>query len=351
MFGMKRNNAALVAVLMCSGFGAAAFGQDSSSQAGQPAPVQQDPSPGWHRFGERAPDPNAGTSAPAPVMEQAPQQQQQFPQQQQQFPQQQIQSQPQGQSQSYATPSSLVVPAGTWVTVRMNQGLSSDRNQPGDAFTATLAEPLVAQGLVVARRGMTVGGRVSTAQKAGRVSGTASIGVELTELSLVDGQQIPVKTQLVARQGDTSVGRDIAAAGTTTGLGAAIGAAAGGGIGAAIGAGAGLVVGATGVLSTRGRPSIIYPETVLTFRLEQPLTISSQNMMAFQPAREQDYRPNQNMQGPGYRAGTPYPAPAPAYGYAPAPYPYVYGPAYYGYPSFSFYARPGFFYRGYGRRW
>src|SRR5207245_855044 len=43
----------------------------------------------------------------------------------------------------------LSVPAGAWITVRVNEPLSSDRNQPGDTFTATLAQPLVANGRVI----------------------------------------------------------------------------------------------------------------------------------------------------------------------------------------------------------
>ena len=37
---------------------------------------------------------------------------------------------------------------------------------------------------------------------------------ELTELGLVDGRQVQVKTRLMQRRGDTSVGRDAAAIGT-----------------------------------------------------------------------------------------------------------------------------------------
>ena len=56
--------------------------------------------------------------------------------------------------------------------------------------------------------------------------------------------------------------------GVTTGAGAAIGAAAAGGSGAAIGAGAGFVASIAGVLLTRGKPTVIPPEDILTFRLE-----------------------------------------------------------------------------------
>src|SRR5215472_4542293 len=123
-------------------------------------------------------------------------------------------------------PAHLTIQPGTFVTVRLNQALSSDRNQPGDAFSATLVRPVVVDGVVVAQRGQTVGGRVAEAKKAGRVSGVSRLGVQLTELTLVDGQQLPIQSQLVSRTGPTSVGRDAAAIAGTTGLGAAVGAAA-----------------------------------------------------------------------------------------------------------------------------
>src|ERR1700742_1217045 len=43
-------------------------------------------------------------------------------------------------------PPQITIPAGTWLTVRVNQVLSSDHNRTGDAFTATLAQPVIAQG-------------------------------------------------------------------------------------------------------------------------------------------------------------------------------------------------------------
>ncbi len=152
-------------------------------------------------------------------------------------------------------PSQLTLPAGTWISVRTDQVLSSDHNLAGDAFSATLAQPLVANGFVVARRGQILSGRVADAVKAGRVKGTSRLALELTDITLADGQNVPVHTQLIDYSGGTSQGRDAAAIGTTTGIGAAVGAAAGGGVGAGIGAGAGAAASTIGVLLTRGRPT------------------------------------------------------------------------------------------------
>jgi hypothetical protein len=244
-------------------------------------------------------------------------------------------------------PARMTIPAGTFVTVRVDQFLSSDKNQAGDGFSATLSRPLVADGFVIARRGQTLGGQVTEAQKAGRVKGVSRLAVQLIALTLVDGQQVPIETELDNLKGPTSNGRDAAAMGGTTITGAAIGAAAGGGVGAGIGAGAGFLVSTIGVLVTRGRPTVIYPESRLTFRLAKAVTFSTDRApQAFVAVNTPGYDQPSRAQGPplAYQSSCGYsgcPAPAPYY-YPPAYYPYYWG------PSFSFWYGPGF-YGGYGR--
>jgi hypothetical protein len=311
---------------------AQASGDASAQQAG-PQISQSSPNPQ-----NGAPSTYPESSYPQPVP--------QYPVQQNQ-PQQRPPMQPQG---GYAqVPAQITIPAGTYLTVRVNQRLSSDHNQVGDPFSATLMKPLVANGVVVAEPGQTIGGRIAQVQKSGHVSGLAKLGVELTDLALVDGQQIPIKTMLVSRTANSTTGRDAGAIAGTTALGAAAGAAADWGRGAAIGAGAGAAVGIVGVLITRGQPSVIYPEQELTFRIEEPLTISTEHS----PQAFRYVQPNEYSNQVAYGPGPGYPA-APAYAVAPSPY---YGYPYYGYPyypysGFSVFVGPGFYYgpRFYGYR-
>jgi hypothetical protein len=245
-------------------------------------------------------------------------------------------------------PAQITLPAGSWISIRVNQPLSSDHNHQGDTFSATLADPIVAQGFVIARRGQTLEGRVAEALKAGRIKGTSSLTVELSEVTLVDGQHAPLKTEFVRHNGNTSVGNDAAAIGTTTGVGAAIGAAADGGFGAGMGAIAGAGASIIGVLVTRGQPTVIFPEDTLTFKTTEAMTISTNSApQAFLPVGQRDYTPQPNLQGrPSYAGGGPrpygYPGPVvyggPYYG----PYPYYYGPGFYG---------PSVVVRVHGRRW
>jgi hypothetical protein len=258
-------------------------------------------------------------------------------------------------------PAQLTIKQGTYAIVRINQWLSSDRNHQGDTFTATLEQPLVVDGVVAAPRGATVLGTVTEAQKAGRVEGTSRLAVQLTELTLADGQQVSIQSQMINRNGPTSVGRDTVAVGGTTALGAIIGAGAGGGQGAAIGAGAGAAAGILGVLLTRGRPTVIYPESVMTFQIQAPVTFSTaQAPQAFQYVNTQpDYGPQQPYLsqrppmspygGAPYGAG-PYgaaPPPPPAYGYGyPYANPYGYGYPYPYYGGFGVFIGPRFGYYG-----
>jgi hypothetical protein len=246
-----------------------------------------------------------------------------------------------------SVPSVLTLPAGTLVTVRTTQTLSSDHNRPGDTFTTVLDQVLIAQGWVVARRGQTVMGRVVDAQKTGQSNASSQLAIELNELSLVDGQPMPIRTQLVQVAGGNSPpGRNEAIVGTTTGTGAVIGAIAGGGTGAAIGAAIGAAAGVAGVLSTRGRPTDIYPEAQLTFRLQNPVTISTeQSQQAFLPVTPDDYNRGPVRNPDGYPSARGYPPPAPPYYY-----PYYYGePYYYGY--YGYYPYTYFGYYGYGPRY
>jgi hypothetical protein len=327
-----------------------AFAQDQQDEP-PPADVPQQQSPAPNHTWRRAADPppqDQPSYRPAPNYSAYPNYSQRnqpdYSQRNQpDYPQRNQQPDP----PNYQVPAQVTIKPGTFVTVRVNQPLSSDRNQAGDAFTATLVRPVVVDGVIVAQRGQTIGGRVAEAQKAGRVEGVARLGVQLTDLSLVDGQQVPIQSQLISHTAPTSVGRDAVGIGTTTAVGAAAGAAAGGGTGAGIGAGAGAVVGVIGVLLTRGHPSVIYPESVLTFRIEAPVTISTERApQAFRYVDPNEYdRPYDTQQPPPQYAGA-------GYGYyPPAPYYYGYGYPYYWGPSLGFYWGPSFYYgRGfYGR--
>jgi hypothetical protein len=215
-------------------------------------------------------------AAPAPVQQPAPAPSHEQPVEQ---PQPAVESRnvvPPPPAPPPPEPNSVTIPVGTTFQVRMGETLTSERNKDGDGFVATLDQPLVVDGFVIAERGARVRGRVVQAVRSGRVEGLAKLAVELTEVNTSDGQRLKVDTSQFERQAATTHKADAAKIGGAAAIGAIIGAIAGGGKGAAIGAGAGGAAGTGGVMMTRGKPAEIPVETRVSFRLKNPVTITEQ---------------------------------------------------------------------------
>lgn len=171
-------------------------------------------------------------------------------------------------------PHKVTVPAGTLLTVRLSESLSSEKNQAGDSFTASLDQPLVVDGFVIAERGSRLEGRILEAEQAGRVRGVASLAIHLVRLHTSDGQDVRLQTEKFVKQGPTSTGEDVKKVGAGAAIGAAIGAIAGGGKGAAIGAGVGGAAGTGTVMATRGKAAVLPSETRISFRLQEAVTLT-----------------------------------------------------------------------------
>jgi BON domain len=168
----------------------------------------------------------------------------------------------------------VTIPAGTLIPIRMTDTLDSQTTQPNSVFHGSLAGDLVVDGMVAARAGSTIVGRVVTAKDATHFSGSSELSIELTRIDAGE-QRIDVVTDAYTKQG-TGRGKNTAIkTGGGAGLGAIIGALAGGGKGAAIGAvaGGGIGAGANGV--TRGQQVQIPTETLVSFHLSSPVSVTT----------------------------------------------------------------------------
>jgi len=171
-------------------------------------------------------------------------------------------------------PRSVTIANGTLIAVRLSETISTERSRQGDSFMATLDEPLVVDGLVIAEKGARANGRVVDMVEAGRVKGLAHLSLELTSLMLSDSQKVELRTARFEKEGPSSKTEDAQKVGIGAVIGAAIGAIAGGGKGAAIGAAGGGAAGGGVVAATRGKPAVLPAETKISFRVEQPVTIT-----------------------------------------------------------------------------
>jgi hypothetical protein len=170
----------------------------------------------------------------------------------------------------------LVIPAGQSMLVRMIDGVDSSKNHVGDIFHASLETDLVVNGALAARKGTDVYGRLAQAKEAGHMAGSSELQLELTRM-VVNGQDYPVVSSDYTLKGKGRGANTAEKVGGGAAVGAIIGAIAGGGKGAAIGAGVGSAAGAGVQVLTRGQQVKVPSETLLEFRLQQPVTLTAQN--------------------------------------------------------------------------
>ena len=173
---------------------------------------------------------------------------------------------------SYAV-GDVTVPAGQSILVRMIDGVDSAKNHVGDVFHASLETDLNINGTLVARKGTDVYGRLASSDKGGTFSGKSELQLELTRL-VIDGRDYPVVSSDYNVQGKSQGSATAKKVGGGAVAGAIIGAIAGGGKGAAIGAAAGGGAGAGIQILTKGEKVKVPSETLLEFRLQQPVTVT-----------------------------------------------------------------------------
>jgi hypothetical protein len=167
----------------------------------------------------------------------------------------------------------IVVPAGTPLSVRLGSAISSKTSTAGESFTGTLANSVVVNGVTAIPAGATVTGTVTDAKSAGRFKGAAALALTLQSVT-VRGNSYPVDTTTFSQQSTGKGKRTATMVGGGAGLGALIGGLAGGGKGAAIGALAGAGAGTAGAgLTGNNREITLGPETVVSFRLQNSLTL------------------------------------------------------------------------------
>jgi len=168
----------------------------------------------------------------------------------------------------------LTLPAGTTVPIRMTDALETGKTQANTAFHGSLASDLVVDGMTAIPRGATVVGRVVEAKDATHYAGSSSLTLELTQIRS-QGQTYHIVTDSYSQQGKGRGSNTAKKVGGGAAIGAIIGALAGGGKGAAIGAAAGGGVGAGANTITKGEQVKIPSETLLQFRLQNPVSITT----------------------------------------------------------------------------
>ncbi len=167
---------------------------------------------------------------------------------------------------------------GTNVALRLEEELSTERNQIGDAFTATVTEPVYGtNGEIVIPAGARIRGRVTQVQKSGRAGETAVLGLGFETVTF-GGESYPLDATVVQanpeRVSRSSTGETAGkvAAGAAAGaiLGRILGKDTKGAIiGGAVGAAAGTAI----AMGTADVDAVLRAGSSMTIRLDSPVTV------------------------------------------------------------------------------
>jgi hypothetical protein len=173
----------------------------------------------------------------------------------------------------------LVLPRGTRLQVRLNQTIDVKHVESGDRFTGVLAEPVVEGNTVAVPSGSAATGEVLLAHKRGRFKGKSVLALTLTRLE-VNGTPYRIDTSSLAQTKKGKGKRSAALIGGGAGMGMLIGGLATGGVGLLVGGLAGGGAGALGAAFTGNRDLSIPAESVITFRLQDALTLAPETQVS-----------------------------------------------------------------------
>ncbi len=192
----------------------------------------------------------------------------------------QYQPQPYQESQSPVPPrpqfvapkGPVTIPAGSLVTVRLQNPIDARQTRDGDMFVVNVSRDVFQDGVLALPIGATLEGRIVSVKKPGAFAGGGYIQLQLTQLDL-DGHSYPLTSDIFST---VTPGKGGYSAANTIGgaaFGAILGAAVGGGPGAAVGAVAGGGTGAAVSSLTPPPRTFIPAETMITFHLSTPVTL------------------------------------------------------------------------------
>ena len=158
------------------------------------------------------------------------------------------------------------IPVGQELDVRLQDTLSSDRNQVEDRFTATTVVDLEVDGRVVIPAGSEMRGVISSVNPAGRVDRKGSMTVSFDQIT-IGNRSYPLRGTVTQALESEGVRGEAARIGTGAGVGAIIGGILGGFKGAL----AGILIGGGGVIAaTEGKDVELPAGTILRVSLDTP---------------------------------------------------------------------------------
>jgi hypothetical protein len=170
------------------------------------------------------------------------------------------------------------LPVGTELAIRANETIDSKAAKENQTFSGEFAQDILgSSGAVIIPKG-TPAELVIRKVSTGGITGSPEMMLDVQALTL-SGHRYLVSTTDISQKSDTGIGmnkRTAEMVGGGAAVGTILGAVVGGGKGAAIGALAGTAGGAGAQVLLKGKEVRVPAETILKFKLDQPLSFQAQ---------------------------------------------------------------------------
>jgi type IV secretion system protein VirB10 len=192
-----------------------------------------------------------------------------------------------------AKATTIEIPAGTKVALRLEQAISTKTAREGDAVYAETTFPVVIDDKILIPEGTYVQGKISHIQRGGHVKGRAELLIHFTSLIYPSGYTVMLPGALENVPGaehatmkdsegtirqDSDAGKKVETAAKTAGAGATIGGLTGGWKGAGIGGGIGAGVGAAIGMLSRGGDVRLEPGTSVEMVIQRSVPLDGSRL-------------------------------------------------------------------------
>jgi hypothetical protein len=97
-------------------------------------------------------------------------------------------------------PELVTIPAETVISVRMTEPIDVRESKPGQEYTASINEPVLANNQVVIPRGAAARVRLLHSKKAGHIRGRADVVVELVGV-ILHNKNYPIRSSIIEKKG------------------------------------------------------------------------------------------------------------------------------------------------------
>jgi hypothetical protein len=165
-----------------------------------------------------------------------------------------------------AAATTVTVPAGTRLVIRMTDSIDSKKHQAGHRFKGQLESALVVDGVTVAPRGTFLYGQVAEAKKSRRLAGSSSLTLAFNDI-MINDQLIPMATIGLQAQTGNEAGKTVGRTARSAAIGGLIGGSSGAKTGAKVGVGASILTSGASI----NVPAGTIVETELAGPLDLPL--------------------------------------------------------------------------------